>query len=75
MEWHRSQGRSYEDMLERLWIWMPRVAAHCNYHAPAHQPDGIVAQSVARPSETLEVELDGQKVGENRRERISRTAM
>ncbi len=39
MEWHRSQGRSYEDMLERLGIWMPRVAAHCNYHAPAHLAD------------------------------------
>ncbi len=35
MEWHRSGGFSYEDMLEGLGIWMPRVAAHCNYRAPA----------------------------------------
>ena len=35
LEWHRSQGVTYEDMLEGLGIWMPRVAAQCNYRAPA----------------------------------------
>ena len=39
MEWHRSEGWPYEDMLEGLGIWMPRVAAHCNYHAPARLAD------------------------------------
>ena len=36
LEWYRSQGLAYEDVLVRLGIWMPRVAAHCNYRAPAH---------------------------------------
>ena len=36
LEWYRIQGLVYEDMLEGLGIWMPRVGAHCNYRAPAH---------------------------------------
>ena len=36
LEWYRTQGLVYEDMLEGLGIWMPRVGAHCNYRAPAH---------------------------------------
>ncbi len=36
LEWYRTQGLVYEDVLEGLGIWMPRVAAHCNYRAPAH---------------------------------------
>ena len=51
MEWHRSQGLSYEDMLEGLGIWMPRVAVHCNYHAPA------------RLAELLSIELHLARLG------------
>ena len=36
LEWYRHQGLVYEDVLAGLAIWMPRVAAHCNYRAPAH---------------------------------------
>jgi len=36
LEWYRTQSLIYEDVLEGLGIWMPRVAAHCNYRAPAH---------------------------------------
>jgi YbgC/YbaW family acyl-CoA thioester hydrolase len=36
LEWYRTQGLVYEDVLEGLGIWMPRVGAHCNYRAPAH---------------------------------------
>lgn len=35
LEWIRQQGLSYEALLAELEIWMPRVAAHCNFHAPA----------------------------------------
>jgi YbgC/YbaW family acyl-CoA thioester hydrolase len=35
LEWYRQQGLSYENMLEEMDVWMPRVAAHCNYRAPA----------------------------------------
>ena len=51
LEWHRSQGWSYEDMLDGLGIWMPRVAAHCNYHAPA------------RLAELLSIELRLERLG------------
>jgi len=36
LEWYRTQSLVYEDVLEGLGIWMPRVAAQCNYRAPAH---------------------------------------
>ncbi len=36
LEWYRTQSLVYEDVLEGLGIWMPRVGAHCNYRAPAH---------------------------------------
>jgi YbgC/YbaW family acyl-CoA thioester hydrolase len=35
LEWIRQRGYSYESLLEELGIWMPRVAAHCDYLAPA----------------------------------------
>jgi acyl-CoA thioester hydrolase len=35
LEWIRQKGLSYEGFLAELEIWMPRVGAHCNFHAPA----------------------------------------
>jgi YbgC/YbaW family acyl-CoA thioester hydrolase len=35
LEWIRSKGFRYETLLEDLGIWMPRVAAQCNFRAPA----------------------------------------
>lgn len=39
LEWVREQGLRYEEYLAELDIWMPRVAAHCNYRAPARLAD------------------------------------
>lgn len=39
LEWVRRQGLTYLQLLERLGIWMPRVASHCNYHAPGRLDD------------------------------------
>jgi len=44
LEWVRRQGMSYLELLERLGIWMPRVAAHCNYHAPARLDDVLTVE-------------------------------
>jgi len=35
LEWIRTRGLRYEELLEELGIWMPRVAAQCNFRAPA----------------------------------------
>ncbi|MGH9322967.1 MAG: acyl-CoA thioesterase [Vicinamibacteria bacterium] len=35
LEWVRRQGLTYEDFLDDMGIWMPRVACHCNFRAPA----------------------------------------
>jgi acyl-CoA thioester hydrolase len=39
LEWVRSHGHKYLELLEKLGIWLPRVAAHCNFRAPAHLAD------------------------------------
>jgi YbgC/YbaW family acyl-CoA thioester hydrolase len=39
LEWIRQKGLSYEKLLEETSVWMPRVAAHCNFRAPAHLAD------------------------------------
>ena len=39
LEWYRAQSLVYEDVLEGFGSWMPRVAAHCNYRAPARLAD------------------------------------
>jgi YbgC/YbaW family acyl-CoA thioester hydrolase len=39
LEWIRRSGMSYEELLEDMRVWMPRVAAHCNFRAPAHLAD------------------------------------
>ena len=39
LEWVRAQGVGYLALLEELDIWLPRVAAHCNFRAPAHLGD------------------------------------
>lgn len=51
LEWYRAQDLAYEDVLEGLGIWMPRVAAHCNYRAPA------------RLSELLSIEMRLDRLG------------
>jgi len=51
LEWYRNQGLRYEDVLSGLGIWMPRVAAHCNYRAPAHL------------AELLSIELHLERLG------------
>jgi len=35
LEWIRQQGLSYEDFLDEMGVWMPRVASHCNFRSPA----------------------------------------
>lgn len=35
LEWIRSKGLRYEELLEELGVWLPRVAAQCNFRAPA----------------------------------------
>ena len=39
LEWVRSHGMKYADLLERRDVWLPRAAAHCNYHGPARLDD------------------------------------
>jgi YbgC/YbaW family acyl-CoA thioester hydrolase len=39
LEWIRRSGMSYEELLEEMRVWMPRVAAHCNFRAPANLAD------------------------------------
>jgi YbgC/YbaW family acyl-CoA thioester hydrolase len=35
LEWFRSHGLSYEGILEETGVWLPRVACHSNFRAPA----------------------------------------
>ena len=51
LEYYRQKGLSYEALLEGLGVWMPRVAAHCNYRHPA------------RLAELLEVEMHLARLG------------
>ena len=51
LEWVRKQGLSYEALLEELEIWLPRVAAHCNYRARA------------RFAELITVEMRSERIG------------
>jgi acyl-CoA thioester hydrolase len=39
LEWIRSLGLSYEGFLEEMKVWMPRVATHANFRAPARLAD------------------------------------
>lgn len=51
LEWYRVQDFVYENVLEDLGIWMPRVAAHCNYRAPA------------RLAELISIEMHLERLG------------
>jgi YbgC/YbaW family acyl-CoA thioester hydrolase len=51
LEWVRQQGLSYEGLLNELEVWLPRVAAHCNYRAPA------------RLAELITIEMRRQRIG------------
>lgn len=51
LEWYRVQELAYESVLEELGIWMPRVAAHCNYRAPA------------RLAELISIEMHLERLG------------
>jgi YbgC/YbaW family acyl-CoA thioester hydrolase len=51
LEWYRHRGLSYENVLEEMDVWMPRVAAHCNYRAPA------------RLAELISVEMHLERLG------------
>jgi len=51
LEWYRQKGLSYEALLEGLGVWMPRVAAHCNYRSPA------------RLAELLSIEMVVARIG------------
>ena len=44
LEWIRQNGLSYEEFLAELEIWMPRVAAHSNFHAPARLADLVAIE-------------------------------
>jgi len=44
LEWIRQQGLDYEKLLADLEIWMPRVAAHANFKAPARLSDLIAVE-------------------------------
>jgi len=35
LEWFRRQGLTYEGFLDEIGVWMPRVACHGNFRAPA----------------------------------------
>ena len=35
LEWFRRQGLTYEGFLDEIGVWMPRVACHSNFRAPA----------------------------------------
>ena len=53
LEWYRTRGLRYEDVLEGLGIWMPRVSAHCNYRSPARLADLLtIEMKVARIGRT-----------------------
>lgn len=39
LEWFRSMGLRYEAMLETFGVWMPRVASHADFLAPARLAD------------------------------------
>lgn len=39
LEWFRSMGHRYETMLETFGVWMPRVASHADFLAPARLAD------------------------------------
>ena len=39
LEWFRRQGFSYEGFLDEVGVWMPRVACHSNFRAPAKLAD------------------------------------
>ena len=39
LEWFRSRGMRYETMLESFDVWMPRVASHADFLAPARLAD------------------------------------
>lgn len=39
LAWYRSQSVVYQDVLEGMGIWMPRVSAHCDFRAPARLGD------------------------------------
>jgi YbgC/YbaW family acyl-CoA thioester hydrolase len=39
LEWIRSCGLSYESFLDEMKVWMPRVACHGNFRAPAKLAD------------------------------------
>lgn len=51
LEWYRTQSLAYDELLEGLGVWMPRVAAHCNYRAPA------------RLAELLSIEMHLERLG------------
>jgi acyl-CoA thioester hydrolase len=44
LEWIRSKGLRYEELLEELGIWMPRVAAQCNFRAPARLAELVAVE-------------------------------
>lgn len=48
LEWYRHKGLSYETMLEEIEVWMPRVAAHCNYRSPARLAELLSIEMVIR---------------------------
>jgi acyl-CoA thioester hydrolase len=41
LEWVRSLGFKYVEWLEHLGVWLPRVAAHCDYRAPGQLDDEL----------------------------------
>ena len=61
LEWIRAQGLRYEDFLEHLNIWMPRVAAHCDYLCPARLADllsiEMALKHLGRTSFTLSFDI------------------
>ena len=44
LEWYRRHDFGYQEFLEGLGIWMPRVAAHCNYRSPARLGDLLAVE-------------------------------
>jgi YbgC/YbaW family acyl-CoA thioester hydrolase len=51
LEWIRSRGLSYQGILEETGVWLPRVACHSNFRAPA------------RLAELLSIELRLDRLG------------
>ena len=39
LEWVRSHGLKYMELLDKLGVLLPRASAHCDYHAPAKLDD------------------------------------